>query len=123
MYPPEQLDFNKTSPEGDVTQPQCDIDLTKFDNGYVGRNQHFAVLVNAIQINTSDAVDGNMPSEEQRQRSVDEAGNFSQLQKAGEATRKYWLHKIGPYLADWVLHLPPRASSPLFFFFFTPYVL
>jgi len=115
-YPPpqvDQLDPNFTESQ-DVTQPQWDIGPWKTHDGYEGSNEHFGVKYNIIKIKNTDAVHDHMPSEEQRQLTIDEEGKFSQyeLQRAGDDTYELWMRKIGPYLADWVLRLPRHENPP-----------
>jgi hypothetical protein len=111
-YPPAQLDpLDPGSPE-DVTEPEWDMGPFKGDNGYQGRSKHFNVRFNVIKIKNTDAEAGNMPSEEQREFRVDEERKFSQheRQEMGDDVFQLWMSKIGPYLADWVLHLPRHGA-------------
>jgi hypothetical protein len=120
IYPPPQMDLdpNLTESQGNVTQPQWDIGPFKTHDGYEGSNQHFGVRVNVIKIKNTDAVLGHMPSEEQQQLSVNKKGKFSKYeqQKMGDETYQLWMSKIGPYLADWVLHLPRHGAFSTFSF-------
>ncbi|KAN0116009.1 hypothetical protein V8E52_006315 [Russula decolorans] len=108
------LDPNLTESQGNVTQPQWDVGPRKSDDGYKGSNEHFGVNYNVIKIKKTDAVLGNAPSEEQRQLSVNERGIFSQYKQQENEDKIYqsWMRKIGPYLADWVLHLPRHENPP-----------
>jgi len=85
----------------------------KTQDGYEGSSEHFGVKLNVIKIKNSDAVVGNLPTEEQRKRTVVD-GKFSQhtLEEQGDDTYQLWMRKIGPYLADWVLGLPRHENPP-----------
>jgi len=114
------LDPNLTESHGNVTQPQWDtgpFKLKKTHDGYEGSNVHFGLKYNVIKIKNTDAVHDHKPSEEQCQLSVDEKGIFSQYeqQQNGDETYQSWMRKIGPYLADWVLHLPRHRAFSAFF--------
>jgi hypothetical protein len=111
----DQLDPNSQENE---TQPQWDIGPFKNHEGYRGSNQHFGVKLNVIKIKNTDAVIDHMPSEEQRRRSVDAEGIFSKYeqQEEGDEAYQWWMHKIGPYLAHWVLRLPRYGA-----FFLQPF--
>jgi hypothetical protein len=119
IYPPPQMDLdpNLTESQGNVTQPQWDVGPRKSDDGYKGSNEHFGVNYNVIKIKKTDAVLGNAPSEEQRQLSINERGIFSQYKQQENEDEIYqsWMRKIGPYLADWVLHLPRHGEFSAFF--------
>lgn len=111
-YPPAQLDqLDPESPE-DVTEPEWEKGPFKSNDGYNGKSKHFNVRLNVIKIKNTDAVAGNMPSEEQREFRVDEKQNFSQheRQEMGDGVFQLWMSKIGPYLADWVLRLPRHGA-------------
>jgi hypothetical protein len=113
IYPPPQVESES---QGDVTHSQWDIGPLKTQEGYEGSSEHFGVKLNVIKIKNSDAVVGNWPTEEQRKRTVVD-GKFSQhkLKEPGDDTYQWWMSKIGPYLADWVLGLPRYGA---FFFVF-----
>ncbi|KAI9453473.1 hypothetical protein BJY52DRAFT_841035 [Lactarius psammicola] len=68
------------------------------------QNKRFRVVKNVIKIKQSDAKPENVPTEQQRHKMYDESGNFSQhvQQYQGDHIFQLWVHKIGPYLADWV---------------------
>jgi hypothetical protein len=106
------LDLSLTESQGNVTQPQWDKGPKETHEGYEGSSEHFGVRLNVIKIKNTDAIIGHMPSEEQRQRSVDERGNFSQyeLQKVGDNSYQLWMRRIGPYLAKWALRLPRSGA-------------
>jgi hypothetical protein len=122
MDPLDDLDPNFTVSQGSVIQPQWITGPWKTHDGYKGSSEHFGVKLNVIKIKNTDAIIGHMPSEEQRQLSVDEDGIFSryELQNAGDNLYQSWMHKIGPYLADWALGLPRRGA--FFLQLFTPQV-
>lgn len=111
----DQLDPNS---QGNEAQPHWDRGPIRTNDGYEGSNENFRVMVNVIKIKKTDAVNDHLPSEEQRQFSVDNEGTFSQYeqQAVGSETYQLWMRKIGPYLADWVLRLPRRGAFflPLF---------
>lgn len=115
----ELLDPNLTESQGNVTQPQWDQGPWKSHDGYIGRNDHFGVKFNIIKIKTTDAVVGNLPSEDLRERTYNDEGVFSyyEEQKQGDHVYQLWMSKMGPYLADWGLNLPRRGAfcNPLFF--------
>ena len=117
IYPPQSMDqaemaqLSSTGPQENVTIPQ----LARFANGWQGMGQHFRVLDNVIKIKNTDAVPEHVPSVEQRMGMVDEHGNFSQYEQVtpDKVLFHRWMNKIGPYLADWVLHKSPNGA---FFF-------
>ena len=110
-----ELDPNLTESQGNVTQLQWDIGPRK-SGGYEGSNKLFGVRFNVIKIKNTDAVIGNVPSEELRQRTIDDEGIFTyyELQEQRDDAYQLWMNKIGPYLADWVLGLPRHGASLCF---------
>jgi hypothetical protein len=79
--------------------------LKKGPDGWSGKAENFNVRGNIIKIKVTDANPSYLPTEEQRQRTVDKEGNFSQHVQlpVGDDLHHLWMCKIGPYLADWVL--------------------
>ena len=85
-------------------------ELRKGKDGWSGKGwtedgETWRVVNNVIKIKCSDANPNRVPSWEQRRRTVDDEGNFSQYVQLGEQDGLYqlWMRKIGPYIADWVL--------------------
>jgi hypothetical protein len=95
--------------EGATSLPR----LVHGPNGWTGRSKDFRVFENVIRIKESDANPAYVPSEQQRQRTVDEEGNFSQHVELPSNHHLYqlWMDKIGPYLADWVLGKSRNGTS------------
>jgi len=90
--------------------------LEKGPNGWSGKFKHFRVSENVIRIKNTDADISHIPSAGQRQWSEDEEGNFSVYEEITESDNhlyQLWMNKVGPYLADWVLHKSPHGA---FFF-------
>ena len=110
-----ELDPSLTESQGNGTQLQWDIGPRK-SGGYEGSNEHFGVRLNVIKIKNTDAVIGNIPSEELRRRTIDNEGIFTyyELQEQRDDAYQLWMNKIGPYLADWVLGLPRYGASLCF---------
>ncbi|KAH9959825.1 hypothetical protein BC827DRAFT_442335 [Russula dissimulans] len=79
-----------------------------------GSNENFGLRLNIIKIKHSDANRDNMPTEEERKKTVDQQGNFSQhvLLGPGDDTYKLWMEKTGPYLGHWVLGKSLHVSPP-----------
>jgi len=79
--------------------------LTRNSNGWEGKCKTFRVVHNVINIKHSDGDPNRVPSAEQRVRTIDDEGNFSVHVKISENDPLFqlWMHKIGPYLGDWVL--------------------
>jgi len=79
--------------------------LTKGERGWSGSGEHFGVQDNVIDVEHSDASPNNEPSENQRRRTVNEDGDFSEhvLLRPGDNHYRRWMDTIGPYLGDWVL--------------------
>jgi Transcription-silencing protein, cryptic loci regulator Clr2 len=73
--------------------------------GWTADGETWRVVNNIIKIRYSDADYNRVPSEEQRKRTVDNEGNFSEYVRASEDNHLYqlWMRKIGRLLADWVL--------------------
>jgi len=80
-------------------------ELRKGPNGWWGKCDEFRVVDNVINIKISDANPNRVPTQEQRERRVDDEGDFSQhvQQFRGDHVFELWMGKIGPYLGDWVL--------------------
>ena len=93
----------------DESPPKYKLELDR--NGWKCTSQHFRVVSNVIKIKNSDAEADITPSEQQRHKTVDHLGNFSQhkQQYRTDPLFQLWMNKIGPYLADWVLD--KRASN------------
>jgi Transcription-silencing protein, cryptic loci regulator Clr2 len=79
--------------------------LRRDPNGWEGQGENFNVHLSIIKIKTTDGNPSYVPSEEQRLRTMDEDGIFSQYVQlpSSDSTFQLWMRKIGPYLADWVL--------------------
>ena len=100
---------------GNPTTPHDNIvtlvpELRKSKDGWSGkgwspRGETWRVVNNIIKIKHSDGNPTRAPCFEQRQRMVDDQGNFSVHVLLGQNDPLYqlWMRKIGPYLADWVL--------------------
>lgn len=93
-------------------------DLRRGPNGWSGKGwiadrEIWRVWNNIIKIKSSDANSTRVPGMEQRKRTVDDEGNFSQWVQLGEEEYLYqlWMRKIGPYLADWVLGKGRHGTS------------
>lgn len=81
------------------------LELRKGPNGWWGKCDEFRVVDNVMNIKISDANPNRVPTQEQRERRVDDEGDFSQhvQQFRGDHVFELWMGKIGPYLGDWVL--------------------
>lgn len=82
-----------------------DFHLIETSEGWSGGNERFRVRGNVIKIKHSDGDSSIVPAEQQRRKTYDELGNYSQhvQQYRTDDLFQLWMHKIGPYLADWVL--------------------
>lgn len=89
------------NPQENVTPPQ----LIHGPNGWQGHGEYFGVRENVIKIKNTDAQSSHMPSAEQRRGTKDDEGNFSRYEEVPKKHHIFqlWMHRIGPYLADWVL--------------------
>ena len=87
-------------------------------DGWNGGNRNFRVVDNVIKIKKTDADPSITPSEEQRHKMYDSTGNFSQHVQLyrKDGLFQLWMHKIGRYVADWVLD--KRASNDRAWLFF-----
>ncbi|KAI9464298.1 hypothetical protein F5148DRAFT_186266 [Russula earlei] len=109
--PIAQMGQSDVEPQGN---PELQYDLKRGQKGWNGKGEFFRVLDNVIRIKHTDANFQNTPSAEERIRTVDDEGNFSQysLIEIGSPLHRLWMDKIGPYLGDWVLRKNPQTSPP-----------
>jgi len=83
------------------------------NGGWWGKCDEFRVVDNVINIKISDANSNRTPTQEQRERRLDDEGNFSQHvhQSSDDHIYQLWMGKIGPYLGDWVLGKGQHGAS------------